>query len=125
MQRTAPSPLGATMSAPSLRGAVADDFGVDLRAARLRVFELLHHHHAAAAGDDEAVAVGVVGARGLLRRVVELRGQRAHRVEQHGLRPVQFFAATGEHDVLLAVAGSVPSAAPMQCAEVAQAEEIE
>ena len=44
--------------------AVAGELGVDLRAARLGVFEFLEHQHAGAAGDDEAVAIGVIGARG-------------------------------------------------------------
>ena len=83
-------------------GAVADDLGQDARTARLRVFERFDHDHAAAAGDDETVAVGVVGARGLLRRVVVFRRQRAHRVEHHRLRPVQLLAAAGEDKVLLA-----------------------
>src|SRR5690606_30101982 len=55
-------------------GAVAGDLGVDLRAARPGVLELLEHHHAAAAGDDEAVAVGVVRSRGGGRAVVVLGG---------------------------------------------------
>ena len=82
--------------------AVADDLGVDLGAARLGVLELFQHQHAAAAGDHEAVAVDVVGARGLVRRVVVLGRHRAHGVEQHRQRPVQLFAAAGEHHVLLA-----------------------
>ncbi|MCY1518133.1 hypothetical protein D9M68_528410 [compost metagenome] len=83
-------------------GAVADDLGVDFCAACQCVVERLDHHHAAAAGDDEAVALGVVGTRGLFRRVVVLGGQRAHGVEQERLAPVLFFTAAGEDDVLLA-----------------------
>ncbi len=45
----------------------------------------------------------VVGARGDLRPVVEFRGHRAHRVEQHRERPVELLAAAGEDHVLLAV----------------------
>ena len=82
--------------------AVAGDLGIDLGAARLGVFELFQHQHAGAAGDDEAVAVHVVGARGLGRRVVVFRRHGAHGVEQHRERPVQLFAAAGEDHVLLA-----------------------
>src|SRR5262249_47427499 len=63
-------------------GAIPGDLTVNAPAARLRVFELLQHQHAGAAGDDEAVAVDVVGARCLLRRLVEARGHGAHGVEQ-------------------------------------------
>ena len=48
-------------------GAVAGDFAIDARAARLGMLEFFQHHHAGAAGDDEAVAVLVIGARRLLR----------------------------------------------------------
>ena len=82
--------------------AVADDFAVDSRAARLGVFEFFQHHHAGAAGDDETVAVDVIGARRGRRRVVVFRRHRAHRVEQHRQRPVEFLAAAGENHVLLA-----------------------
>ena len=74
-------------------GAEADQFAEDLGAARLRVLQALEHQGAAAAGDDEAVAIRVVGARGALRRVVVLRGQRAHAVEQHGHAPADLLAA--------------------------------
>ena len=58
------------------RQAVADQFGVDLRAARLGVLVLLEHDDAGPLAHHEAVAVLVVGARGLGRRVVEA-GRRA------------------------------------------------
>ena len=87
----------------AVRGrAVAGDLGVDLRAARLGVLELFEHQHAGAAGDDEAVAVLVVGARGLVGRLVVARRHRAHGVEQHRQRPVELLAAAGEDHVLLA-----------------------
>src|SRR3546814_3263409 len=44
-------------------GAIADQFGIDLGAARLGVLEFFHDQDAAAAGDDETVAVLVIGAR--------------------------------------------------------------
>ena len=59
------------------RQAVADHFGIDLGAARLGVLVLLEHDDAGALAHDEAVAVLVVGPRGLGRRVVEAGRQRA------------------------------------------------
>ena len=83
-------------------GTIADQFAVDLCAARLGVFKLFQHQRAAAAGNDEAVAVLVIGARGLARRCVEVGRHRAHGVEQYRQGPVQLLAAASEHDVLLA-----------------------
>ena len=83
-------------------GAVADDLGVDLGAARAGALELLEHQDAAAAGDHEAVAVLVVGAARPLGRVVVLGRHGAHGVEQHRQRPVELLAAAGEHAVGLA-----------------------
>ena len=104
------------MSWPVAGRPVADDLGVDGRPARLRHLELLDHHHAAATGDDEAVAVRIVGARGLLGSVVVLRGQRAHRVEQARQRPMLLLAAAGEHTVLLAELDQLESVADAVCA---------
>ncbi len=84
------------------RGAVADDFRVDLGAALECVFQLLDHHHAATAGDDETVTLGVVGAGGFFRRVVVLAGEGAHGIEQAALAVVLFFTAAGEDHILLA-----------------------
>lgn len=50
--------------------AVAGQFAQDVRAARFGVFIFFHHQDAAAAGNHEAVAVGIVGAAGLVGRVV-------------------------------------------------------
>ena len=86
-----------------------------LRAARLGVLELLEHDDAGAAGDDEAVAVLVVGAAGLLGRVVELRRHGAHGIEQHRQRPVELLAAAGEHDVLLAPLDELGGVADAVC----------
>ncbi len=83
-------------------GGKAGDLGVDLRTARLGMFEAFEHNDAAAAGDDEAVAVGVEGTARALGGVVILRAHRPHRVEQARQRPVEFFAAAGKHHVLLA-----------------------
>ncbi len=102
MQRSAPSPDGRDHVVTVGGRAVADHLGIDSRAARLGVFELFQHHHAGAAGDDEAVAADVVGTRGGGGCRVVFRGHRAHGVEQHRQRPVQFLAAAGEDHVLLA-----------------------
>ena len=53
--------------------------------------------------DHDAVAIRVIGPRGGFRGVVEVAGQRAHRIELAGHAPVRFLAATGEHDVLHAM----------------------
>src|SRR5690606_25264375 len=83
-------------------GAVAGEFRVDGGAARQGMVERLDHQHTAAAGDDEAVALRVIGARGLVRRGVVLGGERAHGVEHAAQRPVLVLSATGEDEVLLA-----------------------
>ena len=57
--------------------AVADDLGIDFRAARLGVLQLFEDDDAGALAHDEAVAVAVIGPRRLFRRVVALGGQRA------------------------------------------------
>ena len=49
------------------RQAIADHFGIDLRAARLGVLIFLEHDHAGAFAHDEAVAVLVIGAAGAVR----------------------------------------------------------
>ena len=63
------------------RHAIADDFGIDLGAARLGMLELLEHDDAGTFAHHEAVAVLVIGARGLLGIIVELGGQRLARDE--------------------------------------------
>jgi hypothetical protein len=52
------------------RDAVAEQFRVDLRAARLCVLELLEHHHRAGLAHHEAVAAGVERPAGVPRVVV-------------------------------------------------------
>src|SRR5450432_3855629 len=59
------------------RRAVADDLGVDVRSALLRVLELLEEQRRTSLAHDEAVPRGVKGARGGERLVVALR-ERAH-----------------------------------------------
>ena len=60
------------------RHAVADDFGVKLRAAPAGVRQFFEHQNPRAFADDEAIAVGVERA-GCPRRVVVARRQRPHR----------------------------------------------
>ena len=87
----------------AVRGrAVAGDFGIDLRAAGFRVFQFLQNHHTAAARDHETVAGQIEGAGRGGGRVVVFRRHRAHRIEEARQRPVQFLAAAGKDDVLLA-----------------------
>ncbi|MNH96337.1 hypothetical protein D3C73_490040 [compost metagenome] len=66
------------------------------------MLQLFENQNASAAGDDEAVAIGVIGARGIGCVIVILRRHGAHRVEQVRHGPVEIFVAAGEHDVLLA-----------------------
>ena len=49
------------------RQAIAFHFAIDLRAARLGMLVLFEHHDAGALAHHEAVAVLVVGTRGLVR----------------------------------------------------------
>ena len=85
--------------------AVADHLGIDLGAARLGVLELLEHDDAGALAHDEAVAVPVVGARGLLGRVVEVGRQRAAGGEAGDARAAdRRFGAAGDHHVGIAEA---------------------
>ena len=49
------------------RHAVADQFGIDFRAALLGVLVFLQHHDAGALAHHEAVAILVIGTRGARR----------------------------------------------------------
>ena len=109
----------------TVRGrAVADDFGVYPRAARLGAFELLEHEHARPARDHEAVAVLVIGARGLVRRLVEvddmapMASNSTESVQSSSSQPPAKIRSCLPHWI-------VSSALPMQWFEVAQADEIE
>ena len=77
--------------------AEADDLGVDGRAARLRVFELLEHQRAGAFADHEAVAVAIERARRLLGRVVARAG-REQGVEHRRFARAQLFGAARDHE---------------------------
>ena len=73
--------------------AVADQFGIDLGATRLGVFEFFQDHHAGALAHHEAVAIFVVGARGALPGVIVAGGQRVQRREARR-RPIPQTAAS-------------------------------
>ena len=77
-------------------GAVADDFGDDVGAARAGVFQLFEHHHAAAFAQHQAVARGIVGARGERCFAVAAAGG-VQGVEHEYFRRTQLVGAAGEH----------------------------
>ena len=82
---------------------IADNLRVDARAPRLGMLELLDHHHAGALAHDEAVAVAVVRPRGLLRLVVEIRGQRPAGGKARNGKPAhRRFRAPRQHHVRIA-----------------------
>ena len=84
------------------RCAIADDFGVNFCTAGLGVLQFFEHQNACAARNHKAVTVFIIGARSGCWRVVIFRRHRAHRVEQLRHRPIQLFATTGKHHILLA-----------------------
>ena len=91
--------------------AVAGQLGVDVRAASLRVLQLLEHQHAGAFTDDEAVAVDVERPRRAL-GIFVVRAQRARGGEPGNAdRADRRLAAAGEHDVGRAVADEPPAVA--------------
>ena len=82
------------------RQAVADDLGIDFRAACLGVLIFLEHHHARALAHDKAVAALVVGAAGLLRPVVEAHVERARLGETRDPERIdRSLGAPRKHDV--------------------------
>src|SRR6476661_1970562 len=84
-------------------GAVANDLGVDLRAAPLRVLELLEDHDSRTLAHHEAVTRRIEGARSRFRRIVALR-QRLHvREAADGHRRDRRLGATRDHHVRIAV----------------------
>ena len=107
------------------RRAVADDLAIDLGAARLGVLEFLEHQDAGAAGDDEAVAVLVVGAARDLGGVALYSDDMAP-MASNRTDSVQSSSSQPPANMMSCLPHWISSAAlPMQCAEVAQAEEIE
>ena len=85
--------------------AVADHFGVDLRAARLRMLVFLEHHHPRALAHHEAVAGFVVRPAGFRGFVVEVGAERAClREPRDADRADRAFRAPREHDVGIVVA---------------------
>ena len=82
------------------RHAVAHDFGMDGCAARLGVLELLENHDARTLAHDEAIAVPVIGARALLRRIVELGRERLAGDEARDAKAADGrFGAARDHDI--------------------------
>ena len=80
--------------------AIADQFGVDLGAARLGVLELFEHQRAGALSHHEAVAVLVIRTRGARRIVVEFGRQRPQRREAGERQPVdRRLGAARDHHV--------------------------
>ena len=83
--------------------AEADQLGVDLRAAPLRVLVLLEHEHAGAFAEDEAVAVLVPRARGGRGIVVAGRERARRREAADAERRDGRLRAAGDHHVGVAV----------------------
>ena len=85
------------------RQTVAGHFGVDRGAACLGVFQFLENHDAGALAQHEAVAVGVIGTRGLFRRIVASGGKRpAGREAGKRKRGDRRFRAACDHHVGIA-----------------------
>ncbi len=82
--------------------AIADDFRIDMRAARQSVLQLFDNNHTATARDDKPITVRIIGTGRFFRRIVIFGGQCAHRVELTGHFPAQLFAAASKNDVLFA-----------------------
>ncbi|OPZ05180.1 MAG: hypothetical protein BWZ09_01267 [Alphaproteobacteria bacterium ADurb.BinA305] len=84
---------------------IADDLGVNLRAALLGVLVLFEHHNARALAHYEAIAILVIGARRNGRIVVVLGGHRAQCAEPaHGKAIDGGFSAARNHHVGITVA---------------------
>ena len=80
--------------------AVADQLGIDTRAAGLRVVELLEHDAACAFAHDETIAIAVIRTRGLLRPVVEARRQGAAGAKARQRKAIdRQFGAAGDHHI--------------------------
>ena len=83
-------------------GTVAHDFGINFRAARLRMHQRFEHQYARALANHQAVAPRIVRARGFRRLVVAAAGG-IERVEHIHFRRAEFFAAAGQHHFYHAV----------------------
>ncbi len=83
-------------------GPVADQFGDDLRAAGLGVFEFFQNQDAAPPGNHKPIAVDVVSPRSNRRGVIVFRRHGPHAVEQHREGPIELFPSAGDHHILLA-----------------------
>ena len=104
------------------RQAVADHLGIDVRAPRLGVLEFFQHDDAGALAHDEAVAILVVGARGLLRLIVE-GGARAPGRRRSRRSPMRQIGLSAPPATMTSASSSAISraASPMACAPVEQA----
>ena len=83
--------------------------------------EIFEDHRTTAACDNKAITVGVISTAGTLGRVVVLARQRTHGVEQARQRPVLFFTASGDDDVLLAHLNQLGAMADAVCTGRARA----
>ena len=88
--------LGAGDVAAVAVGAVADDFGDDVCAACLGVFQFFQHHHAAAFAEHEAVACAVIWAGGEFGLVVAAAGG-VEAVEHVGFGRAELVCTAGQH----------------------------
>ena len=87
---------------PVRSGPITGDFGVNLCPAGQCVIQFFQNDDTAAARNHEPIAVCVKGPRRLGRGVIVFGTHRAHRIKEARQGPVQFFAATGKDNVLLA-----------------------
>ena len=91
--------------------AVADDLGVNARAASLRKFQFFENHDAGALADNKAVAIAFKGTRGML-RIIVARRQRAHRGKpRHAHRRDGRLSAAANHDVGIAALNDLEAVA--------------
>ena len=82
---------------------IANDFAIDLGAARLGTLIVFEHDNAGAFAHDETIAVLVIGARCRFGIVVEIGGKRAGSGEAGQCQPVDAaFRASGDHHVGIA-----------------------
>jgi hypothetical protein len=97
---------------------------MDARAARLRVFVVFQHQHAAAGADDEPVAIRVVGREA--RSGVSLKCVDSAPIASNWQVMPQCSSSPPPAKTMSCAPRRIRSAAaPMQCAEVAQAADNE
>jgi hypothetical protein len=103
------------------RQAIADHFGIDLRAARLGMLVFFQHDDARALAHDEAVAVLVIGAAGLFRRSLKL--QLSARAWAKPATPIGQIVPSAPPASMMSASPSliIRAASPIECAPVEQA----